>query len=168
MLSTGSLPPCIQRASSFHPSLTPYAFSISSCLSSATRKQLPVQAEHDARFSRGTRQQQRAETTRHPAPCSVAAPAGPQRCWRYVASFQLTHCQDSACCSQQAVAVAKQHLLRPRSLRPVSIDHKPHADQQPDLLLLLLLSCLLICIMLSPLSGRPQIAVLRRCRTTVF
>ena len=73
----------------------------------------------------------------------------PQRCWSYVASFQLTHCQ-------QAVAVANNmsvvSTFTPATFSPAGI-HKPHATQ-PDLLLLLLL-----CDLSPPLCGRREIAV---------
>jgi len=52
----------------------------------------------------------------------------PQSCWSYVASFQLTHCQDSVLLQPACRRCGKQHercqhLLQPRSLRPTSISH---------------------------------------------
>jgi len=74
----------------------------------------------------------------------------PQSCWSYVASFRLTHCQDSL--QQQHERVVS--TFTPATFCPAGI-HKPHATQ-PNLLLLLL------CDLSLPLCGLTEIAV-RRC-----
>jgi len=81
----------------------------------------------------------------------------PQRCWSYVASFQLQlTAKTRSCCNQHADAAANiisvVSTFTPAMFSPADI-HKPHAAQ-PDLLLLLLL-----CDLSSPLCGRTEIAV---------
>jgi len=49
----------------------------------------------------------------------------PQSCWSYVASFQLTHCQDSVLLQPAAGRCSKQHerCVNVYSSRPASISH---------------------------------------------
>jgi len=76
----------------------------------------------------------------------------PQRCWSYVASIQLTHCQDSVLLQPAAVAVAN-NMSVVSTFAKVTFStagiRKPHAAQ-PDLLLVLLWD------LSPPLCGRTE------------